>query len=70
MAEPRKNSVYLLIGVGSQLTAMVVSGFLLGYGLDYWLNTLPIFMLIFAVLGFVGGMVRIFKLLMAVDKNE
>jgi len=55
---------WLLIGVGTQLAAMVVTGFMLGYGADYLLNTQPIFMLIFGVLGFVGGILSAMKLLL------
>ncbi|VAW86466.1 hypothetical protein MNBD_GAMMA16-2277 [hydrothermal vent metagenome] len=54
---------WLLIGVGTQLAAMVVTGFMLGYGADYLLNTQPIFMLIFGVLGFIGGVLSAMKLL-------
>jgi len=37
------------------LVASVVAGGLLGYGLDYWLHTQPICMLIGGGLGFVAG---------------
>lgn len=53
----------LLISVGTMLTSMVVSGFLLGYGLDVWLDTRPIFMLILGALGFIGGILKVYRLL-------
>lgn len=53
----------LLISVGTMLSSMVVSGFLLGYGLDVWLDTRPIFMLVLGVLGFVGGILKVYRLL-------
>ena len=53
----------LLISVGSMLTSMVVAGFLLGYGLDVWFDTKPILMLILGVMGFVGGILKVYKLL-------
>jgi ATP synthase protein I len=53
----------LLISVGTMLTSMIVSGFLLGYGLDVWLDTRPIFMLILGVLGFIGGILKVYRLL-------
>ena len=53
----------LLIGVGTNLSAMTAAGFLLGYGGDYLLNTTPIFMLLFGVLGFVGGVLKAHEML-------
>ena len=53
----------LLIGSGTMLTSMVVSGFLLGYLTDRWLDSRPIFMLLFGGLGFVGGILKVYKLL-------
>ena len=53
----------LLVGVGTMLTSTVVSGFLLGYGVDYWLETAPMFMLLFGALGFVGGGLKVYKIL-------
>jgi ATP synthase protein I len=53
----------LLISVGTMLTSMVIAGFLLGYGLDVWFDTKPILMLILGVMGFVGGILKVYKLL-------
>jgi len=53
----------LLISVGTILTSMVVAGFLLGYGLDVLFDTKPILMLILGVMGFVGGILKVYKLL-------
>ena len=60
---PTKSPRYILIGVGTILSSMVLSGFLLGYLVDSWLETRPVFMLLFAALGFVGGTIRVYKLL-------
>lgn len=54
---------WLLIGVGTNLTAMVVTGFALGYFVDSWLGSKPIFMVILGCLGFVGGVIRAHTLL-------
>ena len=59
----KKSPRFILIGVGTILASMVLSGFLLGYWVDNWLDTNPIFMLLFAGLGFVGGAIRVYKLL-------
>lgn len=53
----------LLISVGTVLSSMVIAGFLLGYGLDVWLDTKPILMLILGALGFIGGILKVYRLL-------
>jgi len=53
----------LLISVGSLLTSMIVAGFLLGYGVDKLLDTQPIFLLSFGLLGFIGGILKVYKIL-------
>ncbi|HLA74286.1 MAG TPA: AtpZ/AtpI family protein [Gammaproteobacteria bacterium] len=68
MKKPGGSSL-LLLGVGTMLTSMVISGALLGYGLDAWLNTRPLFMLILGCLGFVGGMIKVYKMLSRPDAS-
>ncbi len=58
-----QSSSLLLVGVGTMLTSMIVSGFLLGYGVDYWLETTPLFMLLFGALGFIGGGLKVYRIL-------
>lgn len=53
----------LLIGVGTHLSSMTAVGFLLGYATDQWLDSTPIFMLMFGILGFVGGTIKAHKML-------
>jgi ATP synthase protein I len=53
----------LLMGVGSVLTSMIAAGFIMGYAVDWWLGTVPIFLLGFGILGFIGGILKIYKLL-------
>ena len=60
---PKKSPALILLGVGTLLSSMVLSGFIIGYWVDGWFATQPIFMLLFAVLGFVGGAIRACKLL-------
>jgi len=45
------------------LTSMVIAGLILGFLVDWWFGTTPIFMFLFCVLGFVGGMLKVYKLL-------
>ncbi|MFV2055568.1 MAG: AtpZ/AtpI family protein [Thiohalomonadales bacterium] len=53
----------LLIGVGTILSSMAVAGFLLGYLTDRWLATSPWFFLAFGLLGFVGGLLKVYRML-------
>ena len=56
----------LQTGVGTILTSMIASGFLLGYFTDSYLNTKPVFMLMFGLLGIVGGIMKVYRLLINV----
>ena len=60
----------LLIGAGNMLVSMVVAGFLLGYLTDYWLGTLPLFLLVFGLLGLIGGIIKVHKLLTNPELNQ
>lgn len=53
----------LLIGVGTHMTSMIIAGFLLGYLVDYWLDTQPIFLLILGLMGLVGGILKAYRLM-------
>jgi ATP synthase protein I len=53
----------VLMGVGTILSSMILAGFLLGYLVDAWLDSRPMFMLVFAGLGAVGGFLKVYKLL-------
>lgn len=53
----------LLVSVGTMLSSTVVAGFLLGYWVDGWLETSPIFMILFGGMGLVGGFLKVYKLL-------
>jgi ATP synthase protein I len=39
----------------TELVVGLLMGFGIGYGLDRWLGTIPIFLIIFTMLGFAGG---------------
>ena len=59
----RKGPGLLLISVGTMLSSTVVAGFLLGYWVDGWLETPPIFMILFGGMGLVGGFLKVYKLM-------
>ncbi|OYY75224.1 MAG: hypothetical protein B7Y40_02075 [Gammaproteobacteria bacterium 28-57-27] len=60
----------LMVSAGNIFASMVISGLLLGYLLDSWLDTRPIFMLSVGALGLIGGFLRVHKLLGAKDKDS
>lgn len=66
MKQPERPGL-LLIGAGSMLTSMVVAGFLLGYAVDVWLDTRPVFLLVLGGLGLVGGFLKVYRLLVRSD---
>ena len=63
MEKNKHSAGVLMIGVGTHLTAMIAAGFLLGFGLDHLIDTKPVFMMLFGVLGFVGGIIKACQLL-------
>lgn len=64
MIDQKTNRPPLLqIGVGNIFASMVISGLIIGYFVDQWLEMTPIFMLSFAVLGFIGGMKKVHGIL-------
>lgn len=54
---------FLLIGSGTILSSMSISGFLIGYASDYFFNTTPLFLLLFGAIGFIGGIIRVKEML-------
>ncbi len=61
--EKEKKLNLLMLGVGTILTSMVISGLILGFIVDWWLGTTPIFMMSFLLIGFIGGMLKVYKML-------
>ncbi|MCL7750541.1 AtpZ/AtpI family protein [Guyparkeria hydrothermalis] len=60
----------LQVGAGNMFASSIIAGLLLGYLLDAWLDTAPIFMLILGALGFVAGMRNAKKALLATGRDE
>jgi len=48
--------------VGVELVSALLVAFAIGYGLDRWLHTLPLFLVIFVVLGGVAGVMNVWRL--------
>jgi len=67
MPQREKEPLQLLqVGVGTMLSSMAIAGFLLGYFTDQYLDTIPVFMLIFGFLGVLGGIMKAHRLLINV----
>lgn len=49
------------VQVGVELVAGVIGGGLIGYGLDHWLETWPLFFLVFFFLGAAAGMLNAWR---------
>jgi ATP synthase protein I len=71
MKEEKSKTIGLLhIGAGNMFASMILSGFIIGYFVDQWLDKTPIFMLIFAVIGFIGGMIRVHEMISYENKES
>lgn len=74
---PRRNremSTWAKIGfytsLGFILPAAILGGYLLGWGLDGWLHTAPVFGMVGAFLGAAAGFIEILRLLKRAERNE
>lgn len=65
---------FIQVGYAYNFISMIIAGFLLGYLTDYLFDTLPIFLIIFGIMGFVGGLVKLKEGLVdnapKIEKNE
>jgi F0F1-type ATP synthase assembly protein I len=58
---PDRNSITGSFAPGVDLISSVVAGLLLGLGLDWWLNTSPVFVIIGSVAGFGSGFYKLWQ---------
>jgi ATP synthase protein I len=56
-----KSAASLAMQVGAELLAAMVAGAGIGWLLDWWLATLPLFFLVFFFLGAGAGMFNVFR---------
>ncbi len=75
MSEPSKpgpsmGSLGALSAVGIAFVLAVVFGFVIGYFLDRWLGTSPLFIILFFFIGLVAGIVNVVRTANAVGKDE
>ncbi len=73
MSAPPRSSIGALgalSAVGIAFVLAVGIGFLVGYWLDRWLGTSPLFTLLFFFFGLVAGIVNVVRTVNAVDREE
>jgi ATP synthase protein I len=68
--KPKQHMNFLMIGSGQMYASMIISGFIVGYFIDYLVGTTPIFMLICGVLGIIGGTQKVQRMMAQMDKAE
>ncbi|MBE0493496.1 MAG: hypothetical protein IBX48_04065 [Thiomicrospira sp.] len=69
-SKPKVGMNFLLIGSGQMFTSMVIAGFIVGFAIDYLLETTPIFMMLCGLLGLIGGSQKVHRLLQHMDKTQ
>jgi ATP synthase protein I len=60
-AELRGRGMAYGMRMATELVSAVIVGGLIGYALDWWLNTKPWLFLLFFVLGFAGGVLNVLR---------
>lgn len=67
--QPNDENVGIGARAGVELVGAIIGGALMGYGIDYYFETSPIFFLIFILLGVVTGFYNIYKITMNVGTS-
>ncbi len=61
----RRATVWVLIGEYTGLAVMMPAaaliGFFIGYTLDHWWRTQPVFEIVFVILGVIAGLLELFR---------
>ena len=58
-----KDSLNIYYRVGTELLAGLLIGAGIGWTIDQWLNTIPLFLIIFFILGGVAGIYNLWRIL-------
>ena len=69
MAED-KRQLLRLAGLGPQMVGSLAIGGLIGYFIDEWLETGPVFLIIFIVLGLTSGFLELYRALVSLEREE
>lgn len=70
MPKPTIGSVGALSAVGIAFVLAVCFGFLIGFFLDRWLGTSPLFIIVFFFVGVAAGIVNVVRTANAVTREE
>jgi len=52
------------------MAANVFVGFIIGYYLDRWLGTVPLFLTVFCFIGFLSGIKSVYTMMMKIDRRN
>jgi ATP synthase protein I len=63
-------SLGALSAVGIAFVLAVIFGFSIGYALDRWLGTSPLFLIVFFFIGVAAGIVNVVRTANAVSREE
>ncbi len=56
--------------VGTEIVASTMIGLGLGFFIDRWLDTRPLFLIIFAIFGIAAGFINLYQLMVIDIQNE
>ncbi|MBO4521168.1 MAG: AtpZ/AtpI family protein [Alphaproteobacteria bacterium] len=62
--------MWLAFNVISDLIAGVICGFGIGYGIDHWLGTRPVFIAVFLILGCAAGVLNVVRFLRQYEERQ
>jgi ATP synthase protein I len=69
-SKPSMGSVGALSAVGIAFVLAVLFGFLIGWALDRWLGTSPLFLIVFFFIGVAAGIVNLVRTANAVSEHD
>ena len=70
MTDQNSNNLATGLRAGSSFTGSIIAGIIIGYGLDYWLSTSPIFLIIFCPVGIAAGFYNLWRVFKQLDKSN
>jgi len=56
--------------VGAEIVASTMIGLSIGYGLDHWLSTRPLFLILFAIFGLAAGFLNLYQIMVVDLKRQ
>jgi F0F1-type ATP synthase assembly protein I len=68
--EPRRPLGGSNIALGSQLALSMLAFVGIGYGIDYWLGTLPVFVIVGALFGLIAFFAQIYRVMVEMNQQD